>query len=444
VIALPMDKRVGGDDREGFGVTRLPGGAAKGLPPCPRPGHGERPVVKDGTYGSPLRQRFRCIGPVVNSKTGELRHFHRFAPELPRLQTAGGVCDTCDSKVSTHAGPIVSRTYAFPLREVSAAFVSVGTGASYTRAADRARVSVGRRRLAGDSGSALVMEWLDLLAPVVLAPHAETSWPETLVLDTTWFMANSREGRKRAFHILSAYGYPGDGSRPRVWALHASAGGGQPDWEVFLRSLDVSVPPRLVITDGDATIGNAVRAVWPEHPGPTLPQPFLARCEHHLHANGVDAMDDDDVTGWRNFLRRRLDTAFLRTEGWDELHEQAIGFPKTQAWMDGIAEVATQVAVRHLFPAHHSTAALDMAIGRVRDFLDSRSFVLRNQARTNLTLGLIRLHLNGADLERNYHNTLSQHLNQHAGTLPRQRTGSDTGTSVRVPRDQRGTPSLRR
>ena len=85
-----------------------------------------------------------------------------------------------------------------------------------------------------------------------------------------------------------------------------------------------------------------------------------------------------------------------------------------------------------------------MALGRVRDFLDSRSFVLRNQARTNLTLGPIRLHLNGADLERNYHATLSRRLNQHAGVLPRQRTGSDVGTSVRVPRHQRATPSLRR
>jgi hypothetical protein len=36
-----------------------------------------------------------------------------------------------------------------------------------------------------DQGGALVAEWLDLLAPVVLEAYAEKCWPETLVLDNT-------------------------------------------------------------------------------------------------------------------------------------------------------------------------------------------------------------------------------------------------------------------
>ena len=76
-----------------------------------------------------------------------------------------------------------------------------------------------------------------------------------------------------------------------------------------------------------------------------------------------------------------------------------------QAWLAGIKAIATQVAVRHLLPSRHSTAAVDTALGQVRDVLDSRSFVLRNKRRTNLALSLIRLHLNGQDLEREY-NTL--------------------------------------
>jgi hypothetical protein len=31
------------------------------------------PRVKDGQYGPPPRQRYRCIGEVVNPKTGEVR-----------------------------------------------------------------------------------------------------------------------------------------------------------------------------------------------------------------------------------------------------------------------------------------------------------------------------------------------------------------------------------
>jgi hypothetical protein len=268
------------------------------------------------------------VGPVVNAKTGEVRSFHRFTPPLPRLLTQSGVCDACDSVVHHHAGPVSPRSYAFPVREVASALVAVGTGASYARAADRARVSVGRRRLGGEQGGALVAEWLDLLAPIVLREYAETAWPQTLVLDRTWFMVDNPRAHAApvvAFNVFGAYGYPGDGSRPRVWALHASHQARQADWEEFLRSLDISMPPKLVITDGDAAIGNAVRAVWPALPGPSLPMPFVARCEHHLHVNGVEAMEGDRI-GWGHWMRRRLDTAFLRSEGWDELNERAAGF----------------------------------------------------------------------------------------------------------------------
>jgi hypothetical protein len=111
--------------------------------------------------------------------------------------------------------------------------------------------------------------------------------------------------------------------------------------EAFLRSLDVSQPPKLVIADDNAAIANAVRAVWPAQPSPSLPVPFVARCEHHLHVNGVEAMEGDGIGGWAHWLRRRLDTAFLRTEGWDELHEKAVGFVGTQAWLTGIANIGT-------------------------------------------------------------------------------------------------------
>lgn len=213
---------------------------------------------------------------------------------------------------------------------------------------------------------------------------------------------------------------------------------------MFLRSLDVRRPPRLVITDGDATIAGAVRAVWPALPGPSLPVPFVARCEHHLHENGVLAMEGDAIGGWAHPMRRRLDTAFLRPEGWQELHQRTTGFVHTQAWLAGITGVATQVAVRHLLPPRHSTAALDTALGQVRDVLDSRSFVLRNKRRTNLALGLIRLHLNGQDLERDYNTLLRKHVDSAQGVLPRQRDGKDTGAGPRTARAQRVPASLRR
>src|SRR5665647_3977174 len=64
-------------------MHRLPGGPATDLPACPRPGHEARRVVRDGRYGTPPRQRFRCVGPDG---------FHRFVPEVPRREALEGMC----------------------------------------------------------------------------------------------------------------------------------------------------------------------------------------------------------------------------------------------------------------------------------------------------------------------------------------------------------------
>jgi len=78
-----------------------------------------------------------------------------------------------------------------------------------------------------------------------------------------------------------------------------------------------------------------------------------------------------------------------------------------------------------------------------RDYLDSRSFVLRNQRRTTLMLGLVRLHLNGTDNPRRYAELLRSWLTDNAGNAPAQRTGYDRGTSRRLPAHQRVAGSLR-
>lgn len=425
-------------------MPRLPGGPAKNLPSCQREGHAERRVVKDGVYGQPPRQRFRCIGKVWNEKTGKWREFHRFAPVLPRLLAEAAVCDTCESEVHRHSGPVASRSYAFPVREVAAAFVAVGTGASYLQAADRARVAAGRERLPGERGGALVAEWLDLLAEVVIAPHTELQWPETLVLDSTNFLVtNPRTGTQTlAFHVLGAYGYPAQG-RPRLWALHASHHGRQSEWEELLRSLNTDAPPRVVITDGAPGIGNAVRRVWPAQPSPSFPVPYVTRCEHHLRENAIQALRADLVDHWGSLRMDALNDALHTPADWAAfLRTITVKQPAARAWLAAnAAAVTNQVAVRHLLPPHHSTAALDQRLGRVRDFLDSRSFVLRNKRRTNLLLGLVCNHLNGVDSERRYIAQLRKHLDEAA--LEPQRSCYDPGAGPRTPAAQRRRASLR-
>lgn len=99
--------------------------------------------------------------------------------------------------------------------------------------------------------------------------------------------------------------------------------------------------------------------------------------------------------------------------------------------------------VRAFRPDHHATAARDAHLGTVRAYLDSRSFVLRNQRHTTLLLGLVRLHLNDTDNRRRCAEVLRAHLAENGGHGPRQRSSYDTGTGRRTPAGARVLPSLR-
>lgn len=41
----------------------------------------------------------------------------------------------------------------------------------------------------------------------------------------------------------------------------------------------------------------------------------MKRCEYHLRENALEAMECDRIGGWKHWMRVRLDTAFLRSEG---------------------------------------------------------------------------------------------------------------------------------
>lgn len=68
-----------------------------------------------------------------------------------------------------------------------------------------------------DFGDQLVANWVEFLGPAAGEQYAETQWPETVVLDSTWFTVTNRRTRvtTQAFAVLAAHGYP--------------------EWEKFLR-----------------------------------------------------------------------------------------------------------------------------------------------------------------------------------------------------------------
>jgi hypothetical protein len=242
------------------------------LPPCGQ--HRGSRVVKNGTYGSGhnRRQMFRCLPDVDGA--------HNFAGTVPRLVAEGHSCDHCENPVAAHQGPRVAHRYDFPVAQAAAALVMVGQGVSYTESSDRMRARSQRDRF--ECGAQLVANWIEVLGPVVGADNAETAWPETVVLDSTWFMVvNRRTGVKtKAFSVLGVHGYPVGQKRGRCWALKATPTRRAHEWERLLRSL--SGEPKLVICDGDISVMSAVRAVWLIA--------IIKRCEHHLRERVMRAM----------------------------------------------------------------------------------------------------------------------------------------------------------
>ena len=195
----------------------------------------------------------------------------------------------------------------------------------------------------------------------------------------------------------------------RIWGIHATPTAQGHDWVRFLNSLNLPDPPASVVADDDLAIEAAVPRMWTPAPGPSLPQPFLFACEHHLRERAKDALEVDNAHAGRGHWMRRLDTAFRREEGWYEFHRATSVLGASAAWTtNNDAKLRVQTAVRHLLPAHCSTAGAEAAAHRLRNLFEQLSFSLRNANRTNLLLGLTRLHLNNRDDVNDYHRILRQ------------------------------------
>jgi hypothetical protein len=144
-------------------------------------------VSRDGVQrrGGRERQRWRHTRPDGI--------FHRFlgAVSRTRVPEAVGVCPTCDSRLDAHQGPSAPWRYDYLVEEIAAALLSLGKGETYTAVSERARAQAWNGRRTYRRGPTtvvngqLVADWLATFGPVVCAPHRETSWPETLVLDST-------------------------------------------------------------------------------------------------------------------------------------------------------------------------------------------------------------------------------------------------------------------
>jgi hypothetical protein len=252
---------------------------------------------------------------------------------------------------------------------------------------------------------------------VVCEPHRETSWPETLVLDTTEFAHTDRwtGQRSQLFTVLAAYGYPAGQRHGRLWALHASPRDDGDAWKEFLAGLPGR--PAVVIVDDDRGIKNGVRRRWPG-----VHTPAIHQCEHHLYVKAREAMARDEVPDDRE-LHELLNAAFTSPAAWQAFESEVrrnLGQRGLNRWVTHWAPLLQgQLACRAAHPAdmpgHWANGAIAAPIRTAREVIGDRAWTLRNRTRLNLLLDLVRLRINKLDWQAVYASAIRKHLDATGG-----------------------------
>jgi hypothetical protein len=370
---------------------------------CPRPEHAGSRVRFDGQYGAPghRRQYYKCV-PANGDRP------HRFTEVMPREESWKDACELCERDVEFHEGPHAARRYQFVARGVAEALVAVGAGATYREAAGVARERARRLRVDAETGEprftrhgSLVMDWVEVFAPVVFEAHRPRSWPASgsLLLDDLPFRVRDADsGRFRiAFRVFAAMGY--DAGRPKLWRLEAFTTKSEPDWAAFLGALDGA--PVRVVCDNDSGLTNAVRARFPDAE--------LYLCEWHLRHAVERLMGKLRAEGaYREAIDELLpqvEAAFTGPAFWAPFLERAhaAGIPRVSDWLNTtgqiVAEQFSRRGLRWQRPADTplSTSPLDAFINPIRASIGPRAYGLKNRERTNRMLMLMQLHANGHD-----------------------------------------------
>lgn len=378
-------------------------------------------MIRYGTYGPVGRKRqlWRCTPP-----DGER---HSFAGNLVRtVLEEPGFCGSCEQPLLAHQGPTAASMYRYPVNEIALALHRVGRGMTYSEAARRARVRTSR---GGHVSPQLVGNWIEVFAPVVTAALAETSWPETVILDAKPFSANTiGGGRGIVFTVLAAVGYDKGATKGRVLGLHAVPGSASiVKWGRFLQSLPGE--PVLVVSDDDDAIHGAVEKTWPNA--------TIRLCRYHLKKNLSGRLKP--VMGNSGRLRiDRLHVDALDTpQGWAELKRVLPSFGDealTKFITNNEKRLDAEFSAPGPLPDHWGNGAVEQALQIVKARVGQRAFCLRNAERTNRWLELVRANLNRQDDVHAYAAAIRAHLDTPGrARLPKQLTV----------KDHLGLPSLR-
>lgn len=279
------------------------------------------------------------------------------------------------------------------MREIAGALVDVGRGQTYTEAAKRVRAqaNIGKTGKWRDViNGQTVAEWMADFAPAVAARHSPNEWPATLVLDSTIFRwTDPLAGNNLALYtIFAAYGYDKDGKNGRLWKVDAGPNGDGEAWAEFLGSLPGK--PDSIVCDQDRAISAGVTLHWGQWAAVNL----IHHCEYHL-SERVQAAFRSDALAPDDRARGLFRGALQSRERWDEFEAEVKSRPElriTNGWLKKNATwMRGQILGRSRIPPVYSNGAVGQPLRDLRQALLPRAFALRNRARLNQLLNLMRL-----------------------------------------------------
>ena len=391
-------------------------------PACPK-GHTDGVVSLHGQRGRAdgryEKTRWRCVRTVGGLVE---RHYWTAPRRTPTsAHPDGTVCGSCEHEAHRAEGPTIVPSYSFAVAEVARGLVLIGEGTSIRASSQKVRYGAGRftsdhhgNRWASRQ-NALVSDYLDNYAPIVVRAMTPTRWPRMLVLDSQPLGIRIRQATNPGYDpsreggaVLVAAGRDRNQPRTRNW-LSTLAGDETADsWWDFLNQLDPDPAPFWVVADGSKAIRNAVAALWPNA--------IFYPCEEHLRRRALFHATNDGALAVPG-MKAAIERCFWGVEAWDALGDLVMARGPSSLmnwWLRTEPDARRMVELKHRYGDYpNGNGPAESVALAIKNRIGERTRVFRNAERLATVIALMGIDLAEQASATTYGRILRAYLEQH-------------------------------